>query len=127
MSTNSLPTNTVRPPFDMRGVNGVGMDRFYYLDCRTSSSLTNDTSPSLTSVSTVAGGSVHPISSESTPNTASPENLRQFDPDKFFGDMTTLNGMDVSMNIGQDVSDGGVEFFTEMLGVQLNSGNTGEN
>jgi hypothetical protein len=64
-----------------------------------------------------------PLSSEDTPNTSTPESMRQFDPERIFGDMNFASGMDMTMNIGQGISDDGVEFFTDMLGVNLNTNN----
>jgi hypothetical protein len=100
--------------FDMRGV-----DRFTYVDTSRNNSLSNGGTPSRNG-STSFPGTVN--SSESTPNTATPESMRQFDPDKFFGNMNLSNtGIDVTMNMGSGIGDdGGVEFFTEMLGVDLN-------
>lgn len=57
--------------------------------------------------------------SDTTPNTATPESIRQFDPDKFFGDMNLAGtGIDVTMNMGATIDE--AEFFTDMLGVNLN-------
>lgn len=100
--------------FDMSGV-----DRLTYIDTSRNSSLSNGGTPSRNS-STSFPGTVR--SSESTPNTATPESMRQFDPDKFFGDMNLSNtGIDVTMNMGSGLGDdGGVGFFTEMLEVNLN-------
>lgn len=98
--------------FDMRGP-----DRVSYVDTSRHISLSNDGTPSRNS-STSVPGTLN--SSESTPNIATPESMRQFDPDKFFGDMNLSNTeIDVTMNMG-GMDDGGVEFFTEMLGVNLN-------
>lgn len=100
--------------FDMRGV-----ERLTFLDTSRNNSLSNGGTPSRNSTTSFPG-TVN--SSESTPNTATPESMRQFDPEKFFGDMNLSNtGVDVTMNIGSGVDDdGGVGFFTEMLGVSLN-------
>jgi hypothetical protein len=102
----------------MRGVN-----RFTYLDTSRNNSGGADTSPSRQSSSSMTGSaSIQPISSDSSPNTATPESIRQFDPEKFFGDMNLSgSGIDVTMNMGQGLGDdGGVEFFSDMLGVQFN-------
>ena len=100
--------------FDMRGV-----DRLTYVDTSRNSSLSSGGTPSRHS-STSFPGTVG--SSESTPNIATPDSVRQFDPEKFFGDMNLSNtGIDVTMNMGSMMADdGGVEYFTEMLGVNLN-------
>jgi hypothetical protein len=108
-------TKASHQAFDMRGVN-----RFSYVDTSRNSSLSlsNDGTPSRNS-STSIPGTLN--SSESTPNIPTPESMRQFDPDKFFGDMNLANtGIDVTMNMGGIGDDGGVEFFTDMLGVNLN-------
>jgi hypothetical protein len=106
---NNWETRTHRA-FDMRGT-----DRFSYVDTSRNNSLSNDFSPSRNS-STSVPRTLN--SSESTPNTATPDSMRQFDPDKYFGNMNLSNtGMDVAMGLSDD---GGVEFFTEMLGVNLN-------
>jgi hypothetical protein len=62
------------------------------------------------------------MSMDHSPNTATPESIRQFDSDKFFGDIHLPgNGVDLGMSMGQGMGDDdGVEFFTEMLGVNLN-------
>ena len=69
--------------------------------------------------------SVQPISSDSSPNIATPDSIQPFDAERFFGNMNLgANGMDVNLNLGQGMGDDGtVEFFTEMLGVQLNNNN----
>lgn len=102
-------TKASHQAFDMRGV-----DRFSYIDTSRNSSLSNNGTPSRHSSTSIPGTR---NSSESTPNTATPESMRQFDPDKFFGDINLTNtGIDVTMNIGGMGDDGGVEFFTDMLG-----------
>ena len=96
-----------------------GVDRFTYVDTSRNNSLSNGGTPSRNS-STSFPGTVN--SSENTPNTTTPESMRQFDPDKFFGDMNLSNtGIDATMNMGSGMGDDGeVEFFTDMLGVDLN-------
>jgi hypothetical protein len=98
--------------FDMRGIDR----RFEFA---TASGLSTE-SPSRQSSLTGRSASIHPISSDNSPNTASPESMRQFDPDKFFEMNLSNNTMDVTMNMDQDDT---VEFFTEMLGVNLNGPN----
>jgi hypothetical protein len=106
--------------FDMRG-----LDRRSYVDDSGSNSLNTDgTTPSRhdSSSGVTGSSSIAPMSTESTPSITSPESVRQFDPDKIFGDINFgTNGIDVTMNMGQGMGDdGGVEFFTEILGVNLN-------
>jgi hypothetical protein len=100
----------------MRGVDRTGQpERFSYVDVSRNGSLNNeDTTPSRT------GSNAGSVSvSDATPNTATPESIRQFDPDKFFGGMNlSAAGIDVTMNMGTAMDD--TEFFTEMLGGNLN-------
>lgn len=102
-------STTPHQPFDMRG-----MDRINPLDTSGNSSFDfSSREGSLTSAS------IQPISSDSSPDMTTPESIRQFDPDKFFGDINlTTGGIDVVMNMGQD--DPSVEFFTEMLAGNMN-------
>jgi len=117
MSNNDW-MSTPHVPFDVRGV-----DRLSYMSSRSNS--LNATTPTGQSTSSATGSaSIQALSSDSSPNTETPDAIRQFDPDKFFGDMNLSGtGIDVSMNLGQGMGDDGVEFFTEMLGVHLNNGN----
>jgi hypothetical protein len=113
--------------FDMRGPERFPSDRFTYVDNSRNNSLGKDNN-STPSGSTSNPGSVGVLpntSSDNTPNTTTPESIRQFDPDKIFGDMNfSTVGMDVTMDMGQGMGDdGGIEYFTEMLGVNLNGGN----
>ena len=100
-----------------------GHDRFSHVDISRSGSLTTE-SPSRHS-SMTGSTSVQPISSDSSPNIATPDSIQPFDAERFFGNMNLgANGMDVNLNLGQGMGDDGtVEFFTEMLGVQLNNNN----
>jgi hypothetical protein len=111
--------------FDMRGQERFNIpDRFSYVDNSRNNSLGQDHS-STRSGSSSNPGSILPNSTGTTPNTATPESIRQFDPDKIFGDMSfSTSGMDVTMDLGQGMGDdGSIEYFTEMLGVNLNGGN----
>lgn len=102
---------SVPQPFDMRGV-----DRITPIDISRNTSL----SDGLSREGSMTSASIHPLSSDSSPNNiTTPESIRHFDPDKFFGDMNlSASGIDVVMNMGQD--DPSVEFFTEMLAGNLN-------
>jgi hypothetical protein len=127
-ATNSIPDSTFTRqqfypagPFDMRG-----HDRFTYVDNSKNTNLGQENAGSR-SGSTSNPGSVGVLhsSSDNTPITTTPESIRQFDADKIFGDMNFVTaGMDVTMDMGQGMGDdGGIEYFTEMLGVNLNGGN----
>jgi len=111
MNWGSTTSASVRQPFDMRGV-----DRAASIDISRNTSL----SDGLSREGSITSASIHPLSSDSSPNNiATPESIRHFDPDKFFGDMNlSASGIDVVMNMGQD--DPSVEFFTEMLAGNLN-------
>jgi hypothetical protein len=99
-------------PFDIRGV-----DRFVSLDGSTSRN--NSLGETSSREGSMTGASIHPLSSDSSPNTATPESIRQFDPDKFFRDINLPSGsIDIVMNMGQE--DPSVEFFTEMLAGNMN-------
>jgi hypothetical protein len=103
-------------PFD---VHPSDQARFTYVDTARNSSLSNDTTPQSRHSST----SIQPLSSVSSPNIATPESIRNFDPQKFFEGMA-MDGVTGGMNMSGDMGDdGGVEFFTEMLGVLNNNGN----
>jgi len=123
--STEVPMNTTMPSssnwgystadhqaFDMRGV-----ERIVAVAGSRNSSL-GDISSSREG--SLTGASIHPISSDSSPDTTTPPaSIRDFDPDKFFGDMNlSASGIDVVMNMGQD--DASVEFFTEMLAGNLN-------
>ena len=112
--------------FDMRGPDRFPPDRFTYVDNSRNNNLGKDNN-STGSGSSSNPGSVGVLgnSSDNTPNTTTPESIRQFDPDKIFGDMNfSTVGIDVTMDMGQGMGDdGGIEYFTEMLGVNLNGGN----
>lgn len=84
--------------------------------------MTTDYTPSRNSSASVPGsGTITNCSTGSTPNIPTPESIRHFDPEKFFGDISLPGGgIDVTMNMGQEMGDDGVEFFTDMLGVNLN-------
>lgn len=100
--------------FDTRGIDRRGqLDRFSGVS-RNPSLSNEDTTPTRT------GSNPGSVSvSGNTPSTATPESIRQFDPDKFFGDMNLSGtGIDVTMNMGGAMDE--TEFFTEMLGVNLN-------
>jgi hypothetical protein len=100
----------------MHGIDRTGQEaRFSHVDvCRHGSS-SNEGSAGPPTGSTSGSISV----SYSTPNTATPESIRQFDPDKFFGDLNLAGtGIDVTMNMGTTMDE--TEFFTDMLGVNLN-------
>lgn len=113
-----LSTQSKHEPFDMRGQSRVSSDGNSRND-----NLSTE-SPSRHS-SMTGSASVQPISSDSSPNIATPDSIQPFDPERFFGNMNMgSNGMDVNLTLGQGISDDGtVEFFTEMLGVQLNNNN----
>ena len=103
--------------FDMRAPE----QRFTYVDTSRNSSLSTE-SPSRNSSMT---NSVQAISSENSPNIATPDSIRQFDADKFFVEMTNLsgNGIDITMSMDQGMqglNDDG--FFTDMLGANMNNG-----
>lgn len=102
--------------FDVRGMDRTGQEeRLSYVDISRHRSSSNEGSAAPPTGSTSGSMSV----SNSTPNTATPESIRQFDPDKFFGDLNlTGTGIDVTMNMGTTMDE--TEFFTEMLGVNLN-------
>jgi len=127
-NNNSVPDNTfVRQQqfpttaFDMRG-----QERFTFVDQSRNSSLGQENAGSRSgSTSNPGSVGVLPCSSDNTPITSTPESIRQFDADKIFGDMNfSTAGMDVTMDMGQGLGDdGGIEYFTEMLGVNLNGGN----
>jgi len=107
-----------RSSFDMRAPE----QRFTNVETSRNSSLSTD-SPSRNSS---MANSVQAISSDSSPNIATPDSVRQFDADKFFGEMTNLssNGIEITMSMDQGIqglNDDG--FFTEMLGVHMNTGN----
>jgi hypothetical protein len=91
--------------------------RFTFVDI---SAMSADVTPSRHSSTT--GASVPSMSMDHSPNTATPESIRQFASDKFFGDIHLPgNSVDLEMSMGQGMGDDdGVEFFTEMLGVNLN-------
>jgi hypothetical protein len=110
-------------PFDMHGIHRPSTDRFTSFDTSRNNSIGIDTSPSRQSVSSMTGStSIQPVSSDSSPNIATPESLRQFDPDNILGNLNmTSNGIDATVNVREGLSDeGGAGFFTEMLGVQFN-------
>lgn len=98
-----------------------GLDRtaqpepFSCVDVSRNGSLSNDDTTPTRSGSNPSSVSV----SDNTPTTATPESIRHFDPDKFFGDMNLSGaGIDVTMNMGTAMDD--ADFFTDMLGVNLN-------
>ena len=102
--------------FDMRAPE----QRLAYVNAPKQSSLSTDSPSHNGSIAT----SIQALSSDSSPNIATPESIRQFDPDRFFGDMTNLggNGIDMTMNMDpgmQELNDDG--FFTDMLGVSMNN------
>jgi hypothetical protein len=112
--------NTSGGSFDMRQPE----QRFTYVDITTGATVSGST-PSQHGSAT--SGSVPAMSMESSPNIATPESIQQnmqsmrFDPDKFFDMAMHGNGVDVGISIGQGMNDDdGVEFFTDMLGVNLN-------
>lgn len=125
-SNPQIPTTSTHNPssrpqhhssFDMRAPE----QRFSYVDT-SRNSLSTDSPSRNSSMAT----SIHALSSESSPNIATPDSIRQFDPEKFFGDMTNLtsNGIDITMGMDQGIqglNDDG--FFTEMLGVSMHNGN----
>jgi hypothetical protein len=121
-SNDQAPTESWTQPkrqaFDVRGVS-----RFTNVDSSRNNSVTTDYTPSRSHSNSVPGSGPMTNSStaDSTPNVPTPESIRQFDPEKFFEDMSLPgSGIDVTMNMGQGMGDDGVEFFTEMLGVHLN-------
>ena len=110
------PAQSKVQPFDMRGQSRASSDGISRND-----SLSTE-SPSRHS-SMTGTASLQPISSDSSPNIATPDSIQPFDPERFFGNMSMgTNGMGANLNLPQGMSDDGtVEFFTEMLGVQLNN------
>lgn len=119
---STSPTNNPYPrpkrhtSFDMRAPE----QRLAYINSSRHSSLSTDSPSQNSSMAT----SIQALSSDSSPTIATPESVRQFDSDKYFGDMTNLggNGIDITMNMDhgiQDMNDDG--FFTDMLGVNLNN------
>jgi len=100
----------------MHGQDKMGQpDRLSYVDISRNGSLSND---GLTPTRTGSNSGTMSVS-DNTPITATPESIRQFDPDKFFGDMNLSgSGIDVTMNMSTTMDD--AEFFTDMLGVNLN-------
>jgi hypothetical protein len=99
----------------MRGIDRTGQEeRFSFVDVSCHGSSSNEGSVAHATGSTSGSMSV----SNSTPNTATPESIRQFDPDKYFGDLNlAASGIDVTM-MGTTMDE--TEFFTDMLGVNLN-------
>lgn len=118
LQTYPTPNQSKFQAFDMRGQTRESSDG----NSRNGSLSTE--SPSRHS-SMTGTASVQPISSDSSPNIATPDSIQPFDPERFFGNMSMgANVMDVNLNLAQGMSDDGtVEFFTEMLGVQLNNNN----
>ena len=110
-------------PFDMRGHDRFPSDRFSYIDNSRNNSLGTENSSSRSgSTSNPGSVGVLPNSSDNTPNTATPENIRTFE---IFGEMNfNAAGLDVTMDMGQGMGDdGSIDYFTEMLGVNLSGGN----
>jgi len=101
--------------FDMREQDRMSQpDRFSYADISHNGSISNEDSTPTRTGSNSGSMSV----TDNTPITATPESIRQFDPDRFFGDMNLSgSGIDVAMNMGTTMDD--AEFFTDMLGVNL--------
>jgi hypothetical protein len=116
--TYPTPTQSKFQAFDMRGQSRASSN-----GTSRNGSLSTE-SPSRHS-SMTGTASVQPLSSDSSPNIATPDSIQPFDPEKFFGNMSMgTNGMDVNLNLAQGMSDDGtVEFFTDMLGVQLSNNN----
>lgn len=102
--------------FDMRAPE----QRVTYVDASRHSSLSTDSPSQNSSMAT----SIQALSSDSSPNIATPDSIRQFDPDKFFGDMTNLGGNSIDITMSMDQGMQGLNddgFFTDMLGVNMNN------
>src|SRR5438046_10326794 len=86
--------------FDIRGV-----DRLTYVDTSRNSSLSSGATPSRNS-STSFPGTVNSL--ESTPITATPDSMKQFDPEQLLGYMNLHNTVsDLAIHTGCGMADDG--------------------